>query len=125
MAHPLADSLEALAKRLTEVAAGLRSGNLSLETDAPQRMGLMSACVDVANTVSRPADKLLLWLPHFTHITAIRLFIKWKAFAHIPSGNSISYADLAAKLGADVSLISKTPSLMLPLLLSSGTQLTG
>jgi hypothetical protein len=81
-------------------------------------MGLLAAGTDLINAVSLPQDKLLLWLPQFTHITSIRLFIKWKAFEKIPTGDGAdtSYAELAAKLGADVSLISKTCFLSLSLI---------
>ncbi|KAK4239080.1 O-methyltransferase-domain-containing protein [Achaetomium macrosporum] len=109
MASPLADTLDALAQRLAETAQALRSGSLSLETDTLQRMGLIQAGTDLVGAVSLPQDKLLLWLPQFTHITSIRLFIKWKAFEKIPTGDGAdtSYAELAAKLSADVSLITR------------------
>ncbi|KAK3308970.1 O-methyltransferase-domain-containing protein [Chaetomium strumarium] len=109
MASPLADTLDALAQRLAETAQALRSGNLSLETDMQQRMGLIAAGTDLIDAVSLPHDKVLLWLPQFTHITSIRLFIKWKAFEKIPTGDGAdtSYAELAAQLGADVSLITR------------------
>ncbi|KAG7293802.1 hypothetical protein NEMBOFW57_003859 [Staphylotrichum longicolle] len=107
MAPTLADTLDSLAERLSQAAEGLRTGNLSLETDQFQRMGLIKAGTDLIDAVSLPKDKFLVWLPHFTHITALRLFIKWKAFAHIPveDGAAISYTELSRKLGADVSLI--------------------
>jgi hypothetical protein len=108
MAPALADTLDALAQTLAQAAEGLRSGSLSLETDQFQRMGLIKAGTELIDAVSLPKDKFLVWLPHLTHITALRLFIKWKAFTHIPveDGATISYTELAAKLGADVSLIS-------------------
>lgn len=109
MAPALADTLDSLAQRLSQAAGGLRTGSLSLETDQFQRMGLIKAGTELIDAVSLPKDKFLVWLPHFTHITALRLFIKWKAFTHIPveDGAAISYTELAGKLGADVSLISK------------------
>lgn len=110
MTTPVADTLDALAQRLTETAQALRSGSLSLEADTLKRTGLIQAGTELIDAVSQPMDKFLLWLPQFTHITSIRLFIKWEAFAKIPAGEGvdISYAELAAKLGADVSLISKS-----------------
>jgi len=109
MASPLADTLDTLSQKLANAAEGIRSGNLSLETDIFQRMDLIKAGTDLIDAASVPKDKLLLWLPQFAHITAVRLFIKWKAFEKIPAedGAAISYTELAAKLGADVSLISK------------------
>jgi hypothetical protein len=109
---PLADTLDVLAQKLTATAQGLRSGTISLETDTFQRMGLIQAGTDLTDAVSLPKDKLLTMLPHFSHITAIRMFIEWQAFQKIPTddGASISYDELAAKVGGDVSLISKAPN---------------
>lgn len=109
MASSLANTLDALAQKLINAAEGLRSGNLCLETDTFQRMDLIKAGTDLIDAASLPKDRLLLWLPQFAHITAVRLFIKWKVFEKIPTedGAAISYTELAAKLGADVSLISK------------------
>ncbi|SPO02082.1 uncharacterized protein DNG_04755 [Cephalotrichum gorgonifer] len=109
MTSNVADTLEALAQRLTSTANDVRSGNLSLETDTFQRMGLIKAAAELSDAVSLPKDKVLMWLPYFAHITAIRLFVKWKAFETIPVGDgaAISYAELAEKLGADESLITR------------------
>ncbi|KAK4246441.1 S-adenosyl-L-methionine-dependent methyltransferase [Corynascus novoguineensis] len=109
MASSLADTLEALAERLSKTAQNLRSGSFSIETDTVQRMSLLKAGADLLDAVTLSKDRVLTWLPQFAHITAIRLFIKWKAFEKIPTGNdaTISYTELAAKLGADVSLITR------------------
>ncbi|KAK4041718.1 O-methyltransferase-domain-containing protein [Parachaetomium inaequale] len=109
MASAAADTLEALAEMLTKAAKALRSGSLSLETDIFQRMGLIQAGTDLINAVSLPKDKTRLWFPQLAHFTAIRMFIKWRAFEKIPVGDgaAISYTDLAAKLGGDVSLITR------------------
>lgn len=111
MAFPVADTLEALSKTLAKAAQDLRSGSLSLESDTLQRMGLLKAGSDLIETISLPQDKIMLFLPQIAHLTAIRLFVKWKAFEKVPidDGATISYTDLAAKLGANVSLIGKTP----------------
>lgn len=116
MAFPIADTLEALSKTLAKTAQDLRSGSLSLESDTLQRMGLLKAGSDLIDAVSLPQDKIVVFLPLIAHLTAVRLFVKWKAFEEIPidNGATISYTDLAAKLGANVSLISKTPKPNLP-----------
>ncbi|KAK1763876.1 hypothetical protein QBC33DRAFT_212787 [Phialemonium atrogriseum] len=108
----LADKLEALAQRLHATAQDLRSGSISLETDANQRMGMIKAGAELVDAVSKPWDKILNWIPQFAQAAAVRLFIKWGVFQNIPTGNgeSISYEDLAAKVGAEVSLISKSRS---------------
>jgi hypothetical protein len=116
MASPVADTLDALAQRLAQAAQDLRSGNLSLETDTFQRMGLIKAGNDLIDAVSQPKDKAIQWIPQFTHIAAVRLFIKWKAFEKIPAddGAAISCTELATSLAADVSLISQTHASIVP-----------
>lgn len=56
-------------------------------------------------------EKLQLIFGQASHLTALRLFVKWNAFEEIPPqpGASVSYAALAAKIGADVPLISELP----------------
>lgn len=118
--NTLADTLEALGEKLSKAAQDLRSGNLSLETDAVQRASLLKASAELQEAVSLPRDRALAWLSPLAHITAVRLFIKWKAFEKIPveEGATISYADLARELNADVSLISKTPRLFSPIIIN-------
>jgi len=53
-------------------------------------------------------DSLTFGAAVFPAVAATRLFIEWKVFEHIPTTGSITYADLAAKVDADTSLISKT-----------------
>lgn len=108
----LADRLDAIAERLSTVAQQLRSGAMSLERDTHERTGLVMAGMNLVDMVSQPKDKMLLPLVQFAHFTAVRMFIKWKVFEKIPlaDGAAISYGDLAAQLGADLPLISKTHS---------------
>ncbi|KXX80342.1 (RS)-norcoclaurine 6-O-methyltransferase [Madurella mycetomatis] len=105
----LADKLDAIAERLSIAAQRLRSGAMSLEKDTHERMGLVMAGVGLVNMVSQPRDKMILPLIQFAHFTAIRMFIKWKAFEKIPlaDGAAVSYGELAEQLGADLSLITR------------------
>ncbi|GAB1316332.1 hypothetical protein MFIFM68171_06542 [Madurella fahalii] len=107
--HALASKLDALAERLSTAAQQLRLGTISLENDTHERMGLVMAGIGLADMVSQPKDKMLLPLIQFAHFTAVRMFIKWKAFEKIPLADdaAISYGELAAQLGADISLITR------------------
>lgn len=111
MIPTIAKKLDALAQRLSKVAQDIRDGIVNLEADTVQRMGVAQIGTDLIHAVSLPEDQVHLMAPMLTHATAIRLFIKWKGFEGIPEAEaaSISYTDLAAKLGGDVSLISKKP----------------
>ncbi|KAK4235101.1 O-methyltransferase-domain-containing protein [Achaetomium macrosporum] len=114
MDSTIADKLDTLAQTLSRVAQNLRVGTTSLRTDTTQRMKLVQTGEDLINTVSQPEDKVHLYLPQLCHLTALRLFLKWGAFDKIPQGMrpngqplTISYFELAGKLGADVSLITR------------------
>ncbi len=66
----------------------------------------------VVHTVGTPIDLMFRMMHHVSHMTAIRLFPKWKAFDRIPMDDdctAISYADLAARLGAQEALIGEEP----------------
>jgi hypothetical protein len=119
----IADKLDALAQTLSLAAEKLRAGKLCLQTDTAQRMELIKAGNDLINTVSQPEDKVHLYLTQLCHMTALRLFLKWDVFDKIPKGMrpngkqplTISYFELARKLGAEMSLIceSRCPPNML------------
>jgi hypothetical protein len=124
--NTIADKLDMLAGQLSSAAQRLRSGALSLEADTRERLGLITAASDLVNIIGQPKDKLMMFLPMSTHWTSVRLFIKWKAFEKIPTddGADISYAELAAKVGGDQSLISKISLGAAPLSWDGGFQLT-
>jgi hypothetical protein len=109
-AAALADKLDALVERLGKVAQDVRAGTVSLETDTARRMGVAQVGTELINTVTLPEDQIHLFLPQLVHLTAVRVFIEWNGFDAIPQGDgaTISYADLAAKIGGDQSLISTT-----------------
>jgi hypothetical protein len=104
----LVDKMDALAERLTRTARGLEAGTISLNTNADQRFALALAANDLVNSFAGPTDWLMVITARVAHLTAVRLFIKWKAFEEVPAGDgtAISYAELAAKIGGDVALIS-------------------
>ncbi|KAK3393405.1 S-adenosyl-L-methionine-dependent methyltransferase [Podospora didyma] len=105
----VAAQLEALAQTLTTAAKGLREGTLSLQGNEAERTKLTKAAKDVIGALELPHDTMMSWVPALTQITAVRLFNKWKVFESIPlePGATISYKDLAAKVGADVLLITR------------------
>jgi hypothetical protein len=103
----LAQQLEDLAAKFTETAYRLRSGDTHLENDARSRNELINAAKNLLDAVQRPADKLWGYVHILPALAASRLFVDWKVFENIPQQGSISYAALANKVGAEVSLISE------------------
>ncbi|KAK3938737.1 O-methyltransferase-domain-containing protein [Diplogelasinospora grovesii] len=101
----IADKLESLAQQLTETGKCIREGRITLESSLADRVKLLSAVKEVADSVKQPSDEIMEMLPMFANVVAIRLFIKWKAFENIPTNGAISYKDLAEKVGAEANLI--------------------
>jgi len=103
----VADKLQGLASLLSDTATSIREGSLSLESNTPQRLKVVSAAKDAIDLIKAASDDILDWIPLLAQFAAIRLFVKWKVFQNIPIGGDarISYGDLAGKVGADVALI--------------------
>lgn len=102
------DKAKALAEQLSNVAKEIRNDTtLGFESDSEQRAKLIDAAKSIINAVNQPTDTFVDQSANICQLTASRLFIQWKAFEKIPQEGSISFKDLAAKLDADVSLISK------------------
>ncbi len=116
MSSGLVAKLDALALRLSKTARDIESGGVTLSTDADRREDLAMAAEDVINTVCEPGERNRRIGNEIAHYTAIRLFIKWKAFEKIPTepGAAISYAALAVKVGADEALIGEAEHFLPP-----------
>ncbi|OIW27605.1 S-adenosyl-L-methionine-dependent methyltransferase [Coniochaeta ligniaria NRRL 30616] len=89
---------------LTDAAKGLRRGT---SASPEQHAGLVEILKRVVELVHGPRDDIMDTMTGFCQIAVIRLFIKWKVFEKIPVAGIISYKELAAVVGADVSLITR------------------
>lgn len=105
----MADHMGSLAQQLATTAESIRSNPASLESLEKERSKLVESAQALLK-VLKPADPIMDWMVTLVQFTAIRLFIGWKVFEAIPSDGSISHSDLAAKIGAEVPLISETPN---------------
>ena len=117
MSTGLVATLDALALRLSQTARDIQSGAVTLGTDAGRRADLAMAAEDLINTVCEPRERDQRIFNQVAHYTAIRLFVKWKVFEKLPTepGTAISYAALAAKVGADEALIGEAVHSLPPL----------
>ncbi len=104
--------LDALTSRLSQIAREMEAGSNPLATNSTARIALANNMDNVMTTFLTPENRVNLMIFHTAHLATIRLFLKWKAFDAIPAeeGAAISYADLAARLGAEESLISERNS---------------
>ncbi|KAK0609394.1 O-methyltransferase-domain-containing protein [Immersiella caudata] len=105
----VADKLQSFASLLSDTAASIRGGSLSLESNTLERLKTISAAKDTVNLIKAASDDILDWIPTLAQFASIRLFFRWKVFQNIPIGGDarISYRDLAGKVGADAALIAR------------------
>lgn len=104
----VADQLDSLAALLTSRAQAVRNG---AAVPPQQHIQLVKGLKDAAGLVNEAREDLGDLMMSFVQVTALRLLIKWKVFEAIPLEGTISYADVAARVGIDVNLIS-TPFLL-------------
>lgn len=117
----MADRLDALAAQLSDSAKSIRAGSISLDTDIEERAKIIKAAKEVTDVAKKQKEHFVDLYMVMVPLTVIRIFIKWKVFENIPASDNISYSDLAAKAGADRSLIGMS---WYHELLLAGSQLT-
>ncbi|KAK8849070.1 Methyltransferase fsa4 [Apiospora arundinis] len=100
----VADQLDSLAALLTSRAQAVRSG---AAVPPQQHIQLVKGLKDAAGLVNEAREDLGDLMMSFVQVTALRLLIKWKVFEAIPLEGTISYADVAARVGIDVNLITR------------------
>ncbi|OAA57124.1 O-methyltransferase, family 2 [Niveomyces insectorum RCEF 264] len=105
--NELADKLGSLAAELAEASNAVRAGKLSLQTDVAQKLKLIGTTKATLDALQTSQDLFMDNMVQFSRLVALRVFLKWKAFDAIPPTGSITYADLAAKVNADVEIITR------------------
>jgi hypothetical protein len=99
-----ADKLQALAGLLNDAAKTMRAGEVSSKDDHAK---LIDALSQARGLISQPQDDMLEIMTGVVVAGAIRLLVAWKAFENIPETGSISYADLAEKIGGELAIVRK------------------
>ncbi|KAK3938000.1 S-adenosyl-L-methionine-dependent methyltransferase [Diplogelasinospora grovesii] len=94
-----------------------QSGAGSGVEDLPEvaRVNLVTAALKLVGAVRPPSDSIMSWFANISMVSAVRLFQHWDAFNLIPytgRHDCISYADLAAKLQAEESLLYRIASML-------------
>ncbi|KAK3897129.1 hypothetical protein C8A05DRAFT_20041, partial [Staphylotrichum tortipilum] len=86
----LVSELDALSARLAKTARGIEGGTM-------------------LQIVGTPVELMYRMMRDLAHMTAIRLFLKWNVFDHIPAedGSAISYAAISDRVGAEEGLIAR------------------
>jgi hypothetical protein len=99
-----ADKLEALAAKLADNAQRLRDGRSATPEEHEELVGTLKQAQEA---VYLPRDDLAAMQLGFVTAAAVRLLIHWKVFEKMPDTGSITYEELAARVGGDVVIISK------------------
>ena len=77
------------------------------DVDKAQRRRIIDAAQRVITAVKDPADGWMDFTAQMALMAASRLFTVWEVWDEIPLQGSIPYTDLAAKVGAEVSVLCK------------------
>lgn len=101
----LADKLDVWAKKLSSTAQSIRNKS---EASFDDRVAVSSTAQEMLRAVQQPMEQLMASFSFMVQFTAMRLFVKWKVFETLPSQGTISYKELAEKVGAEEALISKS-----------------
>ena len=101
------DDIRAAAAQLTAAVGELADPPAgSKELDKAQAANIVEAAQRILSLAKSPAGLGMEAIGQLSIITANRIFWEWNVFEAIPRDGAISYAELAAKVDADVSVIS-------------------
>lgn len=98
--------LQSLTDQLTQLTETIRSDASSVAAHPEHLARLTNAADAFAKQNRGPAGHISDMLTNMVTLASLGLFNRWRIFDHIPSGDTVSYQDLAEKLGADTALIS-------------------
>ncbi|KAK3681673.1 S-adenosyl-L-methionine-dependent methyltransferase [Podospora appendiculata] len=113
----LADKLAPLCKDLAQQVEALRTATDGpLDLDSKTRSSIVKVAQDIIHASRPPYAQFSDHYVIFSETAVQRTFLKWDAFDKIPLEGSISFADLAAAIDADVFLTSR----MVRMLISTG-----
>jgi hypothetical protein len=101
------NDMEQLSKDLATLCDNLTNAVSALSSNHGSRASVISAAQAIIHAAQGPQDLYVHFVVNKCEIIVMRLFLKWEVFQEIPSQGSISFADLAAKIDADVGLVGR------------------
>jgi len=80
------------------------------------RLKLVTAATALAGAVRPPGETIMGWFANMSVVSAVRVFQHWRVFDILPTGpgQAMTFADLAAEVGAEESLLSMSRSPLFP-----------
>ncbi|GKT52659.1 methyltransferase fsa4 [Colletotrichum spaethianum] len=88
-------------------------GNMGQAQEASLQSRILSLTGNIRNLVAQPQDQWLLHIVQSNEMAAIKLFVHWHVFEHIPIEQSISYAQLSDKASVDLSLLMRVSRMLI------------
>lgn len=98
--------LQSLIDQLTQLTETIRNDASCVAAHPEHLMHLTNAADAFAKQNRGPSGHISDMLTNIVTLASLGLFNRWRVFDHIPSGDTVSYQDLAKELGADTALIS-------------------
>ncbi|KAK7717233.1 hypothetical protein SLS57_006378 [Botryosphaeria dothidea] len=107
----MSSDLKDLIRELSEASEQLPDDPTS--AGFQQRHRVIQLTNKIRSAVEQPVDRVSTYHEYIAEMAALRLFMDWNAFAHIPPGpDGISYADLAKRLDAEERLVRRMGRLL-------------
>lgn len=97
------------AETLSDLATQLSGVAKSPSSDAEKNAAAATIAKQILTAANGPVPDWMDRMRGVSEITAIRLFLDWGAFAVIPENDTVTFAEVADSLNADVSLVRKLP----------------
>lgn len=98
---------EQLSKELQPLCNNLINEVAALGSNG-SRESVIGAAQAIVHATQSAQDLYVHFAVNKCEIIVMRLFLKWEAFQEIPLQESISFSELAGKIGAEVELVGKT-----------------
>jgi hypothetical protein len=98
-------------EHLLDLASKVTHAVSRIATDDAARIKAATAALELAAAARPPTDTIMGWFVNMSIVSAVRLFLHWGAFDMIPPGTreTITYAELAQRVGADEGLVGQCP----------------
>ncbi|KAH6635659.1 S-adenosyl-L-methionine-dependent methyltransferase [Chaetomium sp. MPI-SDFR-AT-0129] len=99
---------------LQELSTKITDNISQLGHDDTAGIKAATAALELAALLRPPGDTIMGWFANMSVISAVRLFLHWGCFEAIPEGKgeSISYAELSAKVNVDLQLLARIASML-------------
>ncbi|KAK1955807.1 S-adenosyl-L-methionine-dependent methyltransferase [Colletotrichum sublineola] len=98
---------------LGEITEYTLRGELSSAVESSLQLKILNLLGNIRGLVAQPQDQWLSHMIQSSEMAAIKLFAHWHVFEHIPTGQSVSYAQLSVEVGIDLALLVRVARMLI------------